>query len=123
VVFTALRFFIKRQEMRTTEVKFNSEKINGSVVMEVSPGRERLKILKEINLTPDETGSLRFNSTTIDSLIKGTELIEKKIKSIYLLVGDQEITTFEDLEYSSAFNEVITTLIGVLINGNEKLGN
>jgi hypothetical protein len=123
VVFAALRFFIKRQEMRTTEVKFNSEKINGSVVMEVSPGRERLKILKEINLTPDETGSLRFNSTTIDSLIKGTELIEKKIKSIYLLVGDQEITTFEDLEYSSAFNEVITTLIGVLINGNEKLGN
>lgn len=109
--------------MRTTVVKFDSETIKGEVEIEVLKGRDRLSILKQIKLTPDENGTLSFNDQTIDALINGTNVVQKHIKMINLIVNDEPILTFDDLEYSAGYNTVIMKLIGVLLNGPERLGN
>lgn len=107
---------------KLTTVLFTDEKLNGKVVMRTLPGRERLLVLKEIKLTPDSNGVLAFNDNTIDALIKGTEIVEKYIEQVELIVNEEVITTFSDLEYSNAFNTVIMKLIGTLLNGPDRLG-
>lgn len=108
--------------MRLITVKFDETNIRGKVDIEISGGRERLKILKEINLTPDSDGTIKFNNSTIDAITKGAEIVEKNIKKVDLVINDEKITSFEDLEYSSGFNVVIIKLIGIILNGPERLG-
>jgi hypothetical protein len=95
----------------------------GKIVIELLPGRERLKVLKEINLTPDSNGSISFNSDTIEAVIRGTSIVEKMVKEVDLVVGGEKVSSFEDLEYCSSFNAIIMKLISVIINGPERLGN
>lgn len=109
--------------MRTNVIKFDSETVKGEIEIEILKGRDRLAILKQIKLTPDENGTLSFNDSTIDALINGTDVAQKYVKRIDLMINEESVTTFEDLEYSSAYNTVIMRLIGVLLNGPERLGN
>ena len=95
----------------------------GKIVIELLPGRERLKVLKEINLTPDSSGSISFNADTIEAVIRGTSIVEKMVKEVDLVVGGEKVSSFEDLEYCSSFNAIIMKLISVIINGPERLGN
>ena len=108
--------------MRVTTLKFEDETIKGHVTLEVMPGRDRLRALKDINLTPSGDGTISFNSNTLDSIIKGTEILEKLVKEVNLVVGEDNVLSFEDLEYSNVFNTVIMRLITVIINGPERLG-
>jgi len=109
--------------MRVSKIDFDLDNVKGHVIMKTLLGRERLSMLKQIKLTPDESGNLSFNDNTIDALINGTSLVEKHVQEISLIINDEAIATFEELEYSSAFNTVIMKLIGVLLNGPERLGN
>lgn len=108
--------------MRNFLVNFDDENIKGHITIEMIPGRDRLRILRDINLIPDENGTITFNNGMIESIIKGTEIIEKKIVEVDLVINGETIKSFEDLEYSSGFNAVIMRLITFVINGPERLG-
>lgn len=95
----------------------------GKIVTEIIPGRERLRVLKEINLVPNADGTISFTSNTIDAVIRGTAIVEKYIQEIDMVIDGEPVKTFEDLEFSSAFNQVIMKLILVIMNGPQRLGN
>lgn len=108
--------------MRLVTVKFDEPSVKGEIQIGICGGRERLKLLKEINLTPDADGTIKFNNSTIDAITKGADIVEKNISKVDLIVNDEKIETFEDLEYSGSFNVVIIKLIGIMLNGPERLG-
>ena len=109
--------------MKLFKVSFDDATTKGFVTININPGRERLKLLKEINLKTSADGSLVFDDGMVESIIKGAELARKYIVSISLKVNDEDIETFEDLEYCCAFNTIIMRLVGVMLNGPERLGN
>ena len=109
--------------MRITTVNFTDETIKGTIDIQILPGRERLGLLKKIKLTPDQSGVLHFTDETVDALIAGSSIVCEKIDKIDLEINGEKINNFEDLEYSVGFNTVVMRLIGVMLNGPEKLGN
>lgn len=118
--------------LRVVTVKFDEKPseadptvvaIKGKVSMILLKGRERLQLLKELNLVPDSNGNLSFNNDAVGSLINGSLKLEEYLQDIDLNINGVKVTSYEDLEYSSSYVTVVMKLMGVMLNGAEHLGN
>ena len=109
--------------MKVATVNFESDEVKGFVKLEILKGQERLKILKELNLTPDSEGNLSFQTDFVGSLINASNKIVQFILEVDLLVKGEQIKSVEDLEYCSCFNTIFLKLTSVMLNGADNLGN
>lgn len=118
--------------MRVVTVKFDEKPseadptavaIKGKVTMILLKGRERLQLLRELNLVPDSNGNLSFNTDAVGSLINGSLKLEEYLQEIDLNINGVKVSSYEDLEYSSSYVTVVMKLMGIMLNGAEHLGN
>ncbi len=118
-----LRVVTVKFDEKPSEADPSAVVIKGKVTMMLLKGRERLQLLKELNMAPDSSGNLSFNSDIIGSLIEGSLKLENYLQEIDLSINGVKVTSYEDLEYSSSYVTVVMKLITVMLNGAEHLGN
>ena len=90
----------------------------GEAVLKILPYKERLGLLKGINLNMDNSGGLKMDGTQIDAAIKFAEITEKYTKSICVSKKDgTKYEKLEDLQYDADATQIMTEIANQIVAG------
>ncbi|MGV8130803.1 MAG: hypothetical protein ACP5N7_01745 [Candidatus Pacearchaeota archaeon] len=92
------------------------EKVKGEIVIEIVKAQERLKLIKDLNLT-QVNDKIEINEEMLDRIEKMNDIARNKISSINLVIGDINITTLEELEYFDIYQLIMNEICGIILNG------
>ena len=90
--------------------------ITGTLTLRVPTYRERLRIMKECNLTINENGVVKKNSDMVDNVISLLDSTQPFFEKIDLKCGNIEVKTYEEMESYSEFDLLISDASAYLLN-------
>lgn len=95
------------------------EEIEGSIEIEIYKYKERLKLVKEMNITLDGNSEVKFASGQIDTLEKMNDLAVSRIKKVDLIIVEsgKKIESIDELEYYSVCQLIMNEVIDIVFNG------
>lgn len=96
----------------------------GYVEIRMPKYKERLGLIKGLDLKTDSKGEVELGSDTMDKAIKFAEIAESHVESVKLQHPkvDSEITSLDDLDMYEEGTMILQKITGVILNG-VKLGN
>ena len=102
----------------TYKIKPNdSHGFKGSAVIKIPKYKERLKLLKSVNLKFGENCEVILDGDQIGMAIKFAEIAEAHVKSIDISRGNDKFKSLEDLEYDPEGGALVSELGGLVVSG------
>ena len=101
------------------------EGFEGSIILDTSKYRERMKNLQEVGISIDSNGNVEISKgDALDNFVKYCTLMHKQVKKVNLIHKKSGIKfiNLEELEEYSEYQDVITKLIEKY-NEGMNLGN
>lgn len=98
------------------------EDIKGVIEIELPKYKDRMAIIKSMNINFGKDGELKFEANQLDIIEKMSDIVNERIKKVSLeTIDGDKIESLGDLEYYSVYSEIINELINIVFNG-AKLG-
>lgn len=102
--------------MREFDFTPKSEVFKGTIKVRVPSYKERVGLMKELNIKFNSNGSLDL-SEGVDLFGLLADKIEQFVVAVDLKCGKHNFSSIEDLSYYAEGSEVVNELIAVLMNG------
>lgn len=99
------------------DVKFVEFGLQGVISIEVPGFKERVKILKELNIQAENGQAAE--SDPLEYSLKINELVRERVKSVKLKYKELSFESIDQLEYYKKGLEVINKLATIILNGVE----
>lgn len=89
----------------------------GEIKLRVPKYKERIRLLKECNLSVDENGEMGKGAAQFDSVEKIIDVTESHVISVSLRYGEQEIYEVEELGYYQEGVELLNEVGNLILSG------
>lgn len=90
--------------------------IKGEIVLTVPPYTARLRMIKDCNFSIDSKGEVSVGNDTLESIVKMIEATKKYIKSIDIKVKEEEVKSFDDMEYCAGCETLMIDIASSILN-------
>lgn len=110
-------FKYEPQPLKTDKGTEVPNPFKGHILIQVPKYKERMKLIKELNMNLDAKGEIALSSDNFETASKMYDIADKYVKSLSVKRGKEEFNSIEELEYDQEGSNLILEAANVVLSG------